>query len=118
MRFPVIIAVLLGIMLVCILAGAGCNETQSVSKADCPRQTRLLEDENYRLAEQVKKLDKELAELKDSVAQTRKEQEAQEEANATAMKFLMEKVAEADTENQKLREKIAEMERVGKAADR
>ena len=77
----------------------------------------MLEDEKYRLAEQGKKLEKELADLRDSVAQARKDQEAQEEANATAMKFLMEKVAEADTEKQKLKEKIAEMGKGQKAGN-
>lgn len=95
------------------LGATGCNGGAAAKGASQPHsaQARLLEEENYRLGEQIKGLEKQIETLKADAAAALKDRTSQDEATATSMKFLMDQVVEKNAENEKLQNKVAELEK-------
>jgi hypothetical protein len=98
-----------GLVSAIVLGAVGCGGGAAAKPRGA--QARLLEEENYRLGEQVKGLEKQIETLKAEVAANLKEKDDKSESSAGAMKFLMDQITEKDTQIQKLQDKVAELEK-------
>jgi chromosome segregation ATPase len=111
MRTVVHLVVVGGLLLGLAITGAGCNGAGAVGGGADARKARLFEDENYRLGEQIKGLEKQVEELKAAVEAAGKAKDDYEKACSETSQLLMEQITQKDSENQKLREKLAQMEK-------
>jgi chromosome segregation ATPase len=115
MRTVVHLVVVGGLLLGLAVAGAGCNGAGATGGGADARKARLFEDENYRLSEQVKGLEKQVAE-QTAIAETaveagKKAKEEYEKACSDTSQLLMEQIAQKESENLKLQEKLAQIEK-------
>jgi uncharacterized protein YlxW (UPF0749 family) len=93
------------------LVATGCSGTAAAKDGSQVRSVRLMEEENARLGDQIKGLEKQIEKMKDQAAVALKEKANQEKAVEDTLGLLMDQVGEKDKENKKLQEKVAELEK-------
>lgn len=105
------LAVIGGMSLLFVIAASGCNGTGAGGAdggANYARRARLLEDENSRLSDRIKSLEKEIAELKSTIVALHTQQQEHDQAVEATMNLLMEQIADKDAEIARLKERLGE----------